>query len=163
MAPAGRFAAMGPYHLAQLNLGRFRAPLDTAEMAEFVAALEPINQLAEASSGFVWRLTSEDGSSSSFVEVPGTEDPLMAPNLSVWQDLESLEHFMYKSGHGSYLRRRNEWFQKQEGHINVLWWLPAGRLPTLAEAIERLDHLNEHGPSDEGWPLTKPRPAPEAA
>lgn len=153
---------MARHHLAQLNLGLFRAPLDSAEMAEFTAALEPINQIAESSPGFVWRLTADDGTSSSFVVVPGTDDPLMAPNLSVWRDLESLKHFLYKSGHGSYLRRRTEWFQKQDRNINVLWWLPAGELPTLEEAVTRLDHLNEHGPSDEGWPLTKPRAAPDA-
>ena len=144
------------HHLAQLNLGLFRARLDADEMAEFAAALEPINALAEASAGFVWRLTGDDGASSSYVEVPGADDPLMAPNLSVWEDLESLRHFMYKSGHAIYLRRRGEWFQKQDGPINVLWWLPAGEIPTLEDAVQRLHDLRDHGPSERGWPLTQP-------
>lgn len=148
------------FHLAQLNLGLFRAPLDAPEMSEFAAALDPINAIAESSPGFVWRLTDDDGGSSSFVEVPGLDDELWAPNLSVWTDLESLKHFMFKSGHASYLRRRREWFQDPARPINVLWWLPAGDIPTLADAVDRLDGLIEHGPSDQGWPLTQPRPAP---
>jgi hypothetical protein len=144
------------HHLAQLNLGLFRAPLDDAEMTEFTAALEPINAIAEATPGFIWRLKDDDGASSSFVDVPGRSNPLWAPNMSVWQDFESLKHFMYRSGHSSYLRRRADWFQKPNGPINVLWWLPAGEIPTLEDAVDRLDHLAEHGPSDRGWPLTKP-------
>lgn len=144
------------YHLAQLNLGLFRAPLDTEEMAEFTAALDPVNALAEATPGFIWRLTDDDGSSSSFVEVPGLDNPLWAPNMSVWRDLESLKHFMYKSGHASYLRRRTEWFQVPDRPINVLWWIPEGEIPTLADAVKRLDYMAEHGPSPAGWPLTKP-------
>lgn len=151
---------MSTHHLAQLNLGLFRAPLDDPAMAEFAAALDPINAIAESSPGFVWRLTTEDGGSSSHVEVPGRSGTLWAPNLSVWEDLESLRHFMYKSGHASYLRRRNEWFQRPDHPINVLWWLPAGEIPTLADAVRRLDHLTEHGPSEIGWPLTAPMPPP---
>jgi len=85
---------MTDYHLAQLNLGLFRAPLDSQEMVEFTAALDPVNAIAEATPGFIWRLKDEGGASSSFVDVPGADDPLWAPNMSVWQDLESLKHFM---------------------------------------------------------------------
>ena len=148
------------YHLAQLNLGLFRAPLDTDEMAEFAAALAPVNTLAESTPGFIWRLTDDQGGSSSFVDVPGMDDPLWAPNMSVWADLESLKHFMYRSGHASYLRRRAEWFQVSDPPTTVLWWIAAGELPTLADAIKRLDDMAEHGPSDAGWPLTKPRDPP---
>ncbi len=151
---------MTSYCLAQLNLGLFRAPLDNVEMAEFAAALDPINAIAEASPGFVWRLKDDDGGSSSYVDVPGREDPLWAPNMSVWKDLDSLKHFMYKSGHASYLRRRTEWFQKPDRPINVLWWIPAGENPTLEDAIKRLDYLTDHGPSEHGWPLTTPFPPP---
>ena len=144
---------MPSFHLAQLNLGLFRAPLDSDEMAEFRRALEPINALAEATPGFVWRLKDDDGGSSSFVEVPGSEDPLWAPNLSVWESREALEHFMYKSGHASYLRRRSEWFQRSDRLINVLWWIRAGEIPTLEDAVRRLRHLETHGSSPEGFGL----------
>ena len=155
-----KMLSMTRYHLAQLNLGLFRATLDSDEMAEFAAALEPINAIAESTPGFIWRLKDEGGASSSFVEVPGRTDPLWAPNMSVWRDLESLQHFMYKSGHASYLRRRAEWFRKPSGPINVLWWLPAGEIPSLEDAVRRLDHLAINGESDDGWPLTRPRPQP---
>lgn len=152
---------MGTHHLAQLNLGLFRAPLDDDEMEEFRRALDPVNALAESSPGFVWRLRDDDGGSSSYVVVPGYDDPRYAPNMSVWTDLDALKHFMYKSGHSSYLRRRAEWFQRQDGPINVLWWLPAGELPTLADAIRRLHHLRDHGPSPEGWDFRAPHDPPE--
>lgn len=139
------------WHLAQLNLGLFRVPLDSDEMAEFRAALEPVNAIAEATPGFVWRLTDDDGASSSNVAVPGLDDPLWAPNMSVWASMDALEHFMYKSGHASYLRRRREWFQRPDGPINVLWWIPAGDLPDLADAVRRLRHLEAEGPSQVGW------------
>ncbi len=147
---------MSGYHLAQLNLGLFRAPLDSDEMAEFRFALDPINALAESTPGFVWRLKADDGGSSSTVAVPDVEDPLWAPNMSVWESLAALKHFMYKSGHASYLRRRSEWFQRPEGLINVLWWIPAGDIPSLSDAVRRLRHLEANGPSQEGFGLTAP-------
>lgn len=147
---------MTTWHLAQLNLGLFRAPLDSDEMAEFSAALDPINAIAEATPGFVWRLQDDDGGSSSNVPVPGLEESdLWAPNMSVWESFDALQHFMYKSGHASYLRRRSEWFQQPDSLINVLWWLPAGEIPDLADAVRRLRHLEAHGPSQEGWDLRR--------
>lgn len=148
------------WHLAQLNLGLFRAPLDSDEMTEFRLALDPINAIAEASTGFVWRLTGDAGESSSYVEVPGLDDPLWAPNLSVWTDLDALRHFMHRSGHVAYLRRRREWFQQPSGLINVLWWLPAGAIPDLTDAVRRLRHLEANGPSDVGWDFRSPLDPP---
>lgn len=148
------------HQLAQLNLGLFRAPLDNTEMAEFRAALGPINALAEATPGFVWRLTDDTGGSSSTVDVPGLDDPLWAPNMSVWESLDALKHFMYKSGHASYLRRRTEWFERPGRLINVLWWIPVGEIPTLPDAMRRLDHLEVNGPSHQGFGLTAPLDPP---
>lgn len=148
------------WHLAQLNLGVFAAPLDAPEMEPFVAGLDRINTLAEQSPGFVWRLTDDTGAPSSYVEVPGTDDPLMASNLTVWEDLESLWGFMYRTDHVSYLRRRAEWFQHVDVPMTVGWWIPAGTLPTLANAVERLEHLREHGATDIGFPLGKTIPDP---
>ena len=106
--------------------------------AEFTAALGPIIATADSTSGFVWRLRDENGGSSSYVDVPGRTDPLWAPNMSVWEDFDSLKHFMYKSGDASYLRRRAEWFQKPDQPIDVLWWIAAGHIPTLEDAVRRL-------------------------
>ena len=147
---------MDGFHLAQLNVGRLHHPLDSAETAEFNAALGPINALAEATPGFVWRLVDDEGKSSSYVRLPGEDDPLEIVNLSVWTDLESLKHFMYRSGHAIYLRRRREWFEKSDAATSVCWWLPAGDVPDLADAHRRLLHLREHGPTEVGWPASHP-------
>lgn len=154
---------MPDYQLAQYNVGRIRRPLEHPDVAEFVAALGPINTLAEASPGFVWRLTDEDGQSSSYVEVDGIDDPLLIVNYSIWDDLDSLKHFIYKSGHMSYLRRRQEWFEHSQEPTSVAWWIPARTIPEVGEAHRRLLHLRQHGPTATGWPLTRPWPAPKAA
>jgi hypothetical protein len=151
---------LAAYHLAQYNIGRLHRPLDHAETAEFIAALEPINQIAESSPGFVWRLTDDDGGSSSFVAVEGIDDPLLVVNYSIWTDLESLRHFMYKSGHASYLRRRTEWFEPANEATALCWWTPAGTIPHVDEAQRRLVQMRANGPSDQGWPLTKPLDPP---
>lgn len=148
------------WHLAQLNLGLFTYPLDAPEMEPFVAALDRINAIADASPGFVWRLQGDDGEPSSYVDVPGATDPLLASNLSVWTDLEALRTFMYRTDHASYLRRRTEWFDREHEPMTVAWWIPAGTLPTLDDAVRRLDHMRSNGPSDEGFPLTRSIPAP---
>jgi hypothetical protein len=151
---------MDGFHVAQLNIGRLHHELDSQESAEFKAALGPINALAEATPGFVWRLVDDDGQSSSYVRLPGEHDPLMIVNMSVWEDLASLEHFMYRSGHASYLRRRREWFERSEAATSVCWWIPAGELPDLADAHHRLLHLRDHGPTEVGWPVKQPASAP---
>jgi len=148
------------WHLAQLNLGLFKAELDRPEMQDFVNGLDRINALAEASPGFVWRLTDGDGGSSSYVDVPGAVDPLMAPNLSVWTSVDALRDFMYETDHVSYLRRRSEWFQRQDGPISVMWWIPAGTIPTLVDAVHRLNLLKENGPSQDAWTFRNQFPPP---
>ncbi len=148
------------HHLAQLNVGRLRRPLDHIETAEFVEALGPINALAEAASGFVWRLTGDDGRSSSYVGIPGVDDPLLVINYSIWTDLESLRAFVYKTGHTPYLRRRLEWFERSEQVTTVCWWVPTGTIPDVADAYRRLQLLRSAGPSVEGWPLNRPEAPP---
>ncbi len=148
------------YHLAQYNVGRVHASLDHPDLAEFVAALEPINAIAESSPGFLWRLKDEDGQSSSYVRIPGVDDPLFIINYSIWEDLESLKHFIHKSGHTAYLRRRREWFMPDPKPTSVAWWIEAGVVPEVSEAHARLLQLREVGPSEGAWPLNRPWPAP---
>jgi Domain of unknown function (DUF3291) len=153
---------MAGHYLAEFNLARLRQPLDHNDNAEFLVSLEPINALAEASSGFVWRLKDDDGQSSSFVSLPEIDDPLVIVNYSVWRDLESLKHFVIKSGHGSYLRRRRDWFSVSEQATTVCWWTPSGQIPAVTEAYGRLKMLRNEGASDAGWPITQPFPQPDA-
>ena len=146
------------YHLAQANIGRFRAPIDTPIMEGFRSQLEPINTLADATPGFVWRLQTEDGDATAIRPYP--DDDRMAINMSVWESLESLQAFVYRSAHVGTMRGRREWFEHLEGPILVLWWIPAGHIPTVTEARERLAHLAEHGPTPHAFTFRTPFAAP---
>lgn len=138
---------MSRYHLAQLNIASMKEPLESPGMADFVANLERINALAENSPGFVWRLQDEAGDATAIR--PFGEQVLV--NLSLWQDVESLSDYVYKSAHSEMLKRRNEWFSRLgEAHM-VLWWVPAGHLPDVQEAAERLRLLRESGPTGEAF------------
>src|SRR5262245_80033 len=136
---------MTAFHLAQANIGRLRAPVDHPSMAGFRAALDPINALADRTPGFGWRLQPEDGNATAIR--PYEADDLMAINMSVWESLESLQRFVYKSAHVEPLRGRRQWFEEIEGPILVLWWIPVGHIPTVAEARERIEHLKVNGPT----------------
>ena len=151
---------MARFHLAQVNIGRFRAPLEAALMEGFRQQLDPINALADASPGFVWRLQTEDGNATAIR--PYADDDLMAINMSVWESLETLQQFVYRSGHVQTLRARQQWFEPIAGPILALWWIPAGQVPTVADARERLQYLKEHGPTAYAFTFRTPFPAPGA-
>lgn len=142
--------------LAQLNIGRAAGPMDGPVMADFVANLDRINALGDASPGFVWRLQDETGAATS---IRAFEDPLMIVNLTVWESIETLRGFAYKSGHVEILRRRREWFVPLDGPNLVLWWVPSGQRPTVEEARERLERLAADGPTPYAFTLKTPFPA----
>lgn len=131
-------------HLAQLNVGRLRAPMDDPLIDDFRVNLEPINALAEASPGFVWRLQDESGDATS---IKPFGDELEIVNLTVWESVEALADFVYRTGHVEFLRRRREWFEGPTQPIMCLWWIPEGTVPSVDDAIERLEHLRAHGPT----------------
>lgn len=133
------------WHLAQVNIGRLRAPVDHPMIADFVAGLDHINALADRAPGFVWRLQTEDGNATAIRPDPG--DELVAINLSVWESVGALGDFAYRSEHVSFMRRRREWFEPFAGSYLALWWIPAGTIPTVPEAMDRLAHLDRHGPT----------------
>ena len=151
---------MPRFHLAQVNIGRFRAPIDSPVMEGFRRALEPLNALADASAGFVWRLQTEEGDATGIR--PYADDDLMAINMSVWESLDALQKFVYQTAHVGPLRDRKQWFEPIEGPILALWWIPAGHVPTVAEAMARLAHLKEHGPTQHAFTFRSPFPAPDA-
>jgi hypothetical protein len=136
------------YHLAQYNLARLVAALDAPRIADFVANLERINTLGDRTPGFVWRHQTAEGNSTS---VRVRDDPLIIINLTVWESIEALFEFAYRSGHVDFYRRRREWFEAPtEAHL-VLWWVPAGHTPSIEESEERLDYLRSHGPTAEAF------------
>ena len=141
------------WHLAQLNIGRMVAPIDAPEVAEFVANLEPINALADRSPGFVWRLQTDAGNATS---IHAFDDERLLLNMSVWESIETLRAFAYTSAHTGVLRRRAEWFERlAEAHL-VLWWVPAGHIPTVEEAVDRLEQLRRDGPSPAAFTFRTP-------
>jgi len=135
-------------NVAQVNIARLRAPLDSPQLADFVAALEPINALADRSPGFVWRLQDDSGDATS---IRGFDSDEIIVNLSVWESLDALWRFVYDSAHLTVMRRRREWFQRITGAHLTLWWVEAGHVPTVAEAELRAAHLARHGPSVEAF------------
>ena len=149
---------MVTHELAQLNIGIFRAPIDSPEMAEFVANLDRINALAEQSPGFVWRLQTEEGNATALRPY---EDDRMIVNMSVWESIDALAAFVYRSGHVDVMRRRREWFESMKPYM-VLWWIPAGAIPTVDEAKERLEHLRVNGPTPHAFTFKARFPSPDA-
>lgn len=139
---------MASYQIAQLNVGRSVAPMDDARMADFVARLDEVNALADASPGFVWRLQGDNGNATEF---RFTEDPLFIVNLSVWESLDDLFTFTYRSDHKTVFARRFEWFERSLGPNVVIWWQPAGTIPTVDDALRRLELLEANGPTPEAF------------
>jgi hypothetical protein len=148
---------MARFHLAQVNIGRLRAPLDNPIMDGFRTQLDPINALADSTPGFIWRLQTEDGNATA---IRPYEDPFMAINMSVWESLEALQTFVYRSSHVGTLRDRKQWFEPIDGPIMALWWIPAGHIPTVTEAQARLQYLKEHGPTPHAFTFKQPFPPP---
>lgn len=132
------------FHLAQVNIGRIRAPLGSPQLAGFVELLDPINALADRSPGFVWRLQTEDGNATS---IHAFKDDRVLVNMSVWESIEALGAFVYETSHLDVLRRRREWFEVMTEAYLALWWIPAGSLPTVDDAVIRIEHIRKHGPT----------------
>ena len=145
------------YHLAQLNIGRLIAPVDSPLIADFVAFLDPVNAIADALPGFVWRLQTEEGNATA-LHIYGDESLFV--NMSVWESKDALWNFVYSGEHLAVMRRRREWFERVEQFM-CLWWVPAGHLPDIPEAEERLTHLREHGPTPTAFTFKTDFPPPE--
>lgn len=133
---------MSTHQLAQINIGRLIAPIDDPRIADFVAQLDAINRLAENSPGFVWRLQSEIGNATDIIY---NDDPFVMLNMSVWDSVEALKDFTYRSAHVRVFRERKNWFEKMTFPYYCLWWVPSGHRPTVAEGRERLEHYQTHG------------------
>jgi len=133
------------WQLAQVNIGRLLAPVGDPLIDEFRNALAPINALADAQPGFVWRMT---GAGDDATDIrPDADDETLAINVSVWTSIEALAAFAYRTEHRDYVRRRHEWFEPATRPIFALWWVPEGYEPSVPECMARLQHLRDHGPT----------------
>ena len=161
-------------HLAQLNIGRLLAPTDSPQVADFMANLDRVNGLGKRMPGFVWMMegSGEPGTGNTEAKLDG--DPQFVSNLTVWEDVESLERFVWGTIHKQFYERRREWFEVLGQMHFVMWWIEEGHRPTLEEARARLAQRQSEGDSDNafGWDyLTAPtmhrthacRPAETAA
>lgn len=148
------------YHLAQANVARLVAPLDDPRIEGFVSRLTCINALAEKSPGFIWRLKDEAGNDSTSIQA--FPDPMVLVNMSVWESVEALKEFTYKSGHSEPLRMRRDWFEKYSGPSVAMWWVPVGHTPTVQEARERLELLEANGPTARAFTFARPFLPPDA-
>lgn len=145
------------WHLAQINVARLLHPIDHPATAGFVDLLEPVNAVADAAPGFVWRLQDDSGDATA---IDAYGDPMLIINLSVWEDIDSLRAFTYDGLHRQALQQRAEWFTGRDGPHLALWWVAAGHIPSIAEAVERLDILRARGPSPHAFTLVRPYPPP---
>ena len=152
---------MGNWHLAQVNIAVLRAPIDSPQLADFVERLDPVNALAEGSAGFVWRLQTEDGDATA---IRAFDDDRIIVNLTVWESVEALGEFVFRSGgHLDVLRRRREWFEKMATAYVAMWWIPAGTIPTVDEAKRRLETLDRLGPTQDAFTFSEQFTAPGSA
>ena len=143
------------HQLAQVNIARLRAPLDSPELADFVALLDPVNASADEAPGFVWRLQTDAGNATDIVafewDVAGSAGVIV--NMSVWDSVDALTGWIHGEPHRSVLRRRREWFERVEEATVALWWVPALHRPSTREAEERVRHLRRHGPTPYAFTL----------
>jgi hypothetical protein len=143
---------VGLYPIAQVNIARLRAPLEDPLLRGFVARLDEINGLADRSPGFIWRLQTSEGNAT-YLRPYGDERILF--NLSVWQSVEQLRSFVYRSMHLELIRQRADWFEKFEGAYSALWWVPVNHIPSVDEAKKRLEHLENIGPTQYAFTFQK--------
>lgn len=150
------------HHLAQVNVSRLLAPLDSPLLADFVAALDEVNAEADRSPGFVWRLQTEDGNATAVRafgwDVGGSHGVIV--NLTVWRDVESLAGYVFSGRHVEIMRRRRTWFERAAEATTALWWVPAGSLPTTDDAEDRVRLLRAHGPTPDAFTFRSPFPPP---
>ncbi len=149
------------YQLAQANVAYALAPHDDPRMADYMARLDEINQLADGSPGFVWRYLT-DSRDPAQREFP---DPNVLFNMSVWESIDALHAYTYRTAHKEVYAGRKKWFVDVKsvvgGHALAMWWVPVGYRPSVAEAKERLEHITAHGPSPRAFTF-KQRFEPEA-
>ena len=147
----------GEYDIAQLNVARAVAPLDSPTLAPFMERLDEINLIAEQSPGFRWRLQGESGNAT---DLRVGDDPLVIVNLTTWETVDDLFAFTYRTDHKTVFARRFDWFERWDGPSTVLWWQPARTTPDLEDAFGRLAFLAERGPTAAAFTFKRRFPSP---
>jgi hypothetical protein len=153
------------FELAQVNVSRLLAPLDSELLAPFVAALDAVNSEGDRAPGFVWRLQTESGNATDVEgfgwDAAGCHGVII--NLTTWTNVQALSDFIFGGSHLAIMRRRREWFHPVVEATTAIWWIPAGTRPTVGEAEGRIRRLRERGPSEHAFTLRRHYPSPDAA
>jgi hypothetical protein len=137
---------MNNYQIAEINIARMKGVnINDPIMKEFVDNLDSVNALAENSVGFVWRLKDDTNNATNLNPY---NDEQVIINVSVWESIETLETYVYKTVHTDFLKRRREWFQAFGKVYTAIWWIPKGHFPTIQEAVDRLDYLQKNGATE---------------
>jgi hypothetical protein len=154
------------YHLAQVNIARLQAKPDDPRMAGLITRIDEMNLLAEQSRGFVWRLRGPEATPAALRVF---EDYLMPfepervfYNLSVWESVEDLKRYAFRTQHAEMLRDKHQWKAHFDRAYLALWWMPAGQMPTIVESAERLRSVHEHGPTAHAFTMRESYPKPVA-
>lgn len=153
---------MNDFHLAQVNVGRILAPLSSPQLADFVAQLEAINAVADRAPGFVWRMVDDGGADATSLR-PKNDDDMFLINCSVWESVETLREYAYRSEHLKVLARRREWFERLADFHLALWWVPAGHRPSVDEAMDRIALIRKVGEGPEAFTFREPHPPPSGS
>ncbi|MEM1142956.1 MAG: DUF3291 domain-containing protein [Pseudomonadota bacterium] len=145
------------WHVAQINVGTIKYPAEDPRMQGFMSRLDEINAIADTTPGFVWRLQSESGNATD-IDVGGPA--LFIANMSVWESVEVLFDYVYRTTHRELMVKRRDWFEKPSSIYQALWWVPAGHVPSVEEGLERIERLKKHGPTPEAFTFKSRYPAP---
>ncbi|MCA9887783.1 MAG: DUF3291 domain-containing protein [Anaerolineae bacterium] len=143
---------MSAYHVAQINIAQMVDAINSETMSGFVARLDEINALADGAPGFVWRLQTDDGNATSLRVF---DDNMLIVNMSVWEDMDSLRNYVYKTAHAELIKMRKQWFEKLGTPHMAIWYVPAGDIPTVEEATSKLDYLEAHGPTPQAFTFAR--------
>lgn len=142
---------MNHYQIAEINIARMKGvDINDPMMKEFVDNLDSVNAIAEKTAGFIWRLKDDNNNATSLN--PYNDEQIII-NVSVWETIESLQEFMYKTFHNEFLKRRKEWFHSFGKAHTAMWWITAGEYPSMQEAVNKLDELQKNGPSQSVFDL----------
>ncbi len=148
--------------LAQVNVSRLLAPIDSPMLADVMAALDEVNAEGDAAAGFRWRLQTEDGNATAvraFGWDVGDSHGVIV-NLTTWASVQALGDFVFSGQHLQVMRRRRQWFERAVEPMTALWWVPAGYRPSTDDAEARVRHLRRHGPTLEAFTFRTPFPSP---
>jgi hypothetical protein len=144
-------------HLAHINIGTMKGPITSKVMLEFRTQIAHYNSLADRSSGFVWRLQTSSGHTA---DIDAFGDERIFITMSVWEGIEQLFDFTYRSAHAEMFRRRREWMEKIPRPQLALWWIGLGHIPSIKEAKERLASVAESGATPFAFTFRRHFPPP---